>query len=206
MITTFWGLSMKKILSWLFIAVLFSSFAFAETALEKCADQFIGGNIQNAHTLFSSPPSLPFGNNLHLCYRDNDASFFAIEYWPDEYAPRWAAYKISPENYGEDGCSTYTRQVANCYFKEATWSGFEGCTSGPDPFHADYRLAGEKLLPSIPRMKTSRASSASTVATRPTTGRTAAAARGRCAREMSPPFPNPLPFCSLVLVCLGLQG
>jgi hypothetical protein len=62
---------------------------YAETALEKCSDQFINGNVSNAPTMYNSQPNEPFGNNTHLCYRDDGVSFFAIEYWPNEYAPRW---------------------------------------------------------------------------------------------------------------------
>jgi len=75
-------------------------------------------------------------------------SFFATEYWPEEFAPRWAAYRLSPENYGTDGCNTYTRKKANCYIKEETWVEFLSCTKASDPFHGDHMLDGEKLGPS----------------------------------------------------------
>ncbi len=56
--------------------------------LQDCADQFIGSDIKNAPTLYDSSPTKPFANNVHLCYQDDDASFFAIEYWPEQFAPR----------------------------------------------------------------------------------------------------------------------
>lgn len=59
-------------------------------------------------------------------------SFFAMEYWPDEFSPRWVAYKITPENYGQNGCNTFTRQKAKLstslkfiiiyHFKQADFS------------------------------------------------------------------------------------
>jgi len=118
---------------------------FAQSALQNCASQFIGGDIGNAPTIGSSPPSKPFGSNQHLCYRDDGVSFFAIEYWPEQFAPRWAAYKLDPKNYGADGCRTYPRKKANCYIKEETWTDFESCTEASDPFHSDHMLSGSKL-------------------------------------------------------------
>ncbi len=50
--------------------------------LSHCSAQFIGGDINNAPTLFSSAPDVPFAENVHLCYRDDGDSFFAIEYRP----------------------------------------------------------------------------------------------------------------------------
>lgn len=138
---------MKKLVPWLLALVFFHSLAFSEPGLDNCADQFIDGNIQNAPTLYNSLPNVPYGNNVHLCYRDDDSSFFAVEYWPNEFSPRWTAYRISPENYGVNGCSTFTRNIANCYFKENTWADFESCTERSDPFHADYMLTGNKLRP-----------------------------------------------------------
>ena len=92
-----------------------------------------------------SAPGQPFGNNRHLCYRDDGSSFFAIEYWPEEFAPRWAAYKLSPDNYGSDGCQTYTRNGANCYFAKKSWAEVESCMKAKDPFHGDYMLNPPKL-------------------------------------------------------------
>jgi len=139
------GHAMKKILILLSISFFLLSNAYSQSDLDECADQFIDSNVSNAPTLFSSSPDQPFGSNKHLCYRDDGVSFFAIEYWPDEFAPRWAAYKLTPDNYGDNGCSTYTRNIANCYFKENTWADFENCTKGGDPSHSDHMLDNPKL-------------------------------------------------------------
>ncbi|MBA4143460.1 MAG: DNA/RNA non-specific endonuclease [Nitrosospira sp.] len=126
---------------------MFSGHGFAQSQLQNCAEQFIGGSISNAPTLTDSPSDQPFGNNQHLCYRVKGASFFALEYEPENFAPRWAAYKLSPENYGDKGCSTYTRTTANCYIRAETWSEFLTCTESRDPFHADHLITGDRLRP-----------------------------------------------------------
>jgi len=116
--------------------------------LQDCADQFIGGDVRNAPTLYHSDPEKPFGSDVHLCYRDDDASFFALEYWPEEFAPRWAAYKLSPENYGPNGCNTFTRKVNNCYTNAPTWQEALDCTNSTyqgDPFHPEQMLRDQKL-------------------------------------------------------------
>ena len=125
-------------------AAMAPSTALGQSALEACADQFIDGRVENAPTIGGSQPDEPFGSNRHLCYRDDGVSFFAIEYWPEQFAPRWAAYKLDPDDYGPNGCSTYTRTRANCYFKE---TDFQSCTGAGDPFHSDQMLAGAKLDP-----------------------------------------------------------
>lgn len=122
-----------------------SASAFGQSPLDDCADQFIDGSIQNAPTIGSSQPSQPFGSNQHLCYRDDGASFFAVEYWPDHFAPRWAAYKLDPVNYGPQGCKTFTRGKAACYVRKDTWTEFLNCTGADDPFHSDHILTGNKL-------------------------------------------------------------
>jgi DNA/RNA endonuclease G (NUC1) len=130
----------------LFAAIIVASTnAPAQSPLSNCSEQFIGGSTDNAPTILSSPPGETFGTNRHLCYRGDGASFFAAEYWPDEFAPRWAAYRLSPGNYGPNGCQTYTRQKANCYFKEETWAEVGICTEASDPFHGDHMLGGAKL-------------------------------------------------------------
>ena len=95
---------MRIIMILISTSFLFISNAFAESELDNCADQFIGGNVSNAPTIYNSTPDQPYGNNKHLCYRDDGVSFYALEYWPDEFAPRWAAYKLTPGNYGPNGC------------------------------------------------------------------------------------------------------
>ena len=134
---------------WVAFCILLQGTGFSQTALDNCADQFIDSNVANAPTVFNSPPEQPFGSNVHLCYRDDGVSFFASEYWPGQFAPRWAAYKLTPSNYGTDGCSTYTRKVANCYFSQDTWTEFLSCPSPDnspgDPFHGDHMLTGTKL-------------------------------------------------------------
>jgi DNA/RNA endonuclease G (NUC1) len=119
----------------------------AQTALEQCSEQFIGSSIENAPTVRGTAPTEPFSSNQHLCYRDDGVSFYAIEYWPEQFAPRWAAYKLSPDNYGTNGCATYTRDVSNCYIQEDTWDEFVDCQEGKDPFHSDHMLTGTKLSP-----------------------------------------------------------
>jgi DNA/RNA endonuclease G (NUC1) len=125
-----------------------ASGAWAQSPLAECADQFIGGLVGNAPAIGGAPAGTPFGSNRHLCYRDDDASFFAVEYWPEQFASRWAAYKLDPANYGANGCATYTRDKANCYFSEDTWAEFQSCEEDGDPFHADKMLTGSKLTAS----------------------------------------------------------
>lgn len=135
---------MRKVL----VLLLFTPhFALAQSVLTDCAEQFIDGDVANAPTLFSSPPGEPFPDNTHLCYRDDGVSFFAVEYWPEEFAPRWAAYKLDPDNYGTDRCNMFTRDVAGCYFQEETFAEFLACDDGDDPFHRDHMLTGDKLGP-----------------------------------------------------------
>lgn len=117
----------------------------AQSQLEECAAQFIDSNVANAPTIGNSAPDEPFLSNVQQCYRDDGVSFYALEYWPEEFAPRWTAYKLSPENYGENGCKTYTRDKADCYFSADTWPDFLSCTKSHDPFHHDERLTGQIL-------------------------------------------------------------
>jgi DNA/RNA non-specific endonuclease len=125
-------------------AALAPSIAFGQSALAACADQFIDGRVENAPIIGDSEATDPSGSSQHLCYRDEGVSFFALEYWPEHFAPRWAAYKLDPDSYGPDGCRTYTRTRANCYFKEAN---FQSCTNAGDPFHSDHMLTVSKLDP-----------------------------------------------------------
>lgn len=121
---------------------------FAQSPLDNCAEQFIAGTVDNAPTILGSPSAEPFGNNQHLCYRDDGVSFFAIEYWPDHFAPRWAAYKLDPENYGPDGCGTFTRAKANCYVRSPTFQEFLDCDQNShrsDFFYRDLILGGATL-------------------------------------------------------------
>lgn len=129
----------------IWLSLLLSITCHAQSVLDNCKDQFIGSDVNNAPTIFSSTPEQPHSTNKHLCYRDDSVSFFASEYLPEAFAPRWTAYKLSPENYGENGCATYTRQVANCYFRKESWSDFESCTKSSDPFHRDKMLDALKL-------------------------------------------------------------
>lgn len=130
------------------LGILCSGMALAQSPLDNCADQFIDGDIQNAPTLADSPSDEPFGDNKHLCYRDDGASFFAVEYSPDQFAPRWAAYKLDPANYGSDGCSTFTRAKANCYVRSETFAEFEACDNDSDKkdfFYGDHMVDSPKL-------------------------------------------------------------
>lgn len=121
--------------------------AYAQTALEDCAAQFIEGSVANAPTIGDSSPGVPFGSNQHLCYQHSDGSFFATEYWPERFAPRWAAYRMDPEHYGADGCKTFTRDKGNCYVRAQTWAAFQSCTKASDLFHPDHMLDGPRLSP-----------------------------------------------------------
>ena len=134
---------MKTLCLFAVCCVLLAGPSFSQADLGDCADQFIGSDTANAPTLFDSSPSDPFGNNIHLCYRDDNVSFFALEYWPDQFTPRWASYRIEPSNYGPNGCSTFTRGKHNCYAKSDV---FTSCASNPgDPFHKDHMLVHPKL-------------------------------------------------------------
>ncbi len=131
---------------WAGLSALIPALACPQTALDDCSAQFINADVSNAPTLFSSPSDQPFGSNQHLCYQDDGVSFFASEYWPEEFAPRWVAYRLSPDNYGVDGCATYTRGTANCYIQKDTWAEFLACMpASSDPFHRDHMLIGERL-------------------------------------------------------------
>ena len=57
--------------------LLFAGTTIPQSELDDRAAQFIDGDVGNAPTLFCSAPTERFGNNIHLCYRDIDLSFFA---------------------------------------------------------------------------------------------------------------------------------
>jgi hypothetical protein len=59
--------------------------------LSGCAEHLIDGEVENSPTLFDSAPTEPFGANERLCYRVEDTSFFAMEYWPERFATRRTA-------------------------------------------------------------------------------------------------------------------
>lgn len=128
----------------IFISFIFSP-ASAQSALDHCAKQFIGGNKNNAPTIGNSAPTKPYSSNKHLCYRGKNDSFFAIEYWPEQFAPVWAAYRLDPKNYGPKACKTFTRDKANCYARKKTWAEFKSCHKAKDPFHSDHQLSGATL-------------------------------------------------------------
>jgi DNA/RNA endonuclease G (NUC1) len=127
------------------VFLLCPALSTAQSPLENCAAQFIDDDVANAPTIGGTPPDEPFLSNVHQCYRDDGVSFFAMEYWPEQFAPRWLAYMLAPENYGADGCATFTRDGANCYIREQTWQGFLECENASDPFHADHMLGGTIL-------------------------------------------------------------
>lgn len=110
-----------------------------------CAQHFIGRDVQNAPTLLGSAPEKPFDSNTHLCYRVENTSFFAAEYWPERFAPRWTAYRLSGESFGPGECNTYTRALANCYINDDEWAEPFECERSSDPFHEDHLLEGETL-------------------------------------------------------------
>ncbi|MDZ7790309.1 MAG: DNA/RNA non-specific endonuclease [Xanthomonadales bacterium] len=113
--------------------------------LSGCAEHFIDGEEANAPTLFDSAPTEPFDSNHHLCYQVEDTSFFAMEYWPERFAPRWTAYRLSPEPFGPGECNTYTRAMGNCYINDDEWTEPFECDRGSDPFHSDHLVEGETL-------------------------------------------------------------
>lgn len=139
------GSNIKSLKYLALLPLFFSPATFSSQALDDCADQFIGGNSSNAPTIRNSPVDQPYGSNHHLCYQDDGVSFFATEYWPNEFAPRWAAYKLDPTNYGVNGCSTFTRETANCYISKDDWQNAANCEGASDPFHSDHMLSNPKL-------------------------------------------------------------
>ena len=136
---------MKRLKYLVLLPLFFSQAIFSSQVLDDCADQFIGGISSNAPTIRNSPVDQPSGANQHLCYQDDGISFFATEYWPNEFAPRWAAYKLDPANYGANGCLTFTRKTANCYFSKEDWQNADNCKKVSDPFHSDHMLSNPKL-------------------------------------------------------------
>ena len=127
------------------ILVALPASGFGQSALDRCADQFIGGTTDHApKTAVPGSEGTSASPNRHLCYRDEGASFFAVEYWPQQFAPRWAAYKLDPANYGPDKCNVYSRDKAKRYF-HCESPDAETCRSAADPFHPDLMLDGNKL-------------------------------------------------------------
>lgn len=104
-----------------------------------CEEVFIDSNESNVPFVNGSSAS------TKLCYRTKETVFFASEYWPEQYAPRWVAYTVDGDRYGDDGCSTYTRAYGNCYINEDAWEPPFECNRSSDPFHADHFLAGEGI-------------------------------------------------------------
>ena len=139
---------MKRLKYLPLLSLFISPTAISNQALDDCADHFIGGVSSNAPTILNSPVDQPYGSNKHLCYQDDGVSFFATEYWPDEFTPRWAAYKLDSTNYGANGCSTFTRKTANCYFSKDDWQNTANCEGASDPFHSDHMLGNPKLTKS----------------------------------------------------------
>ena len=132
--------------------ILLVSFNLNSSSLDECAEQFIASNVKNAPFIEGSVAGKPYGNNLHLCFKGKESSFYAIEYKPSVFAPRWAAYKLSPENYGKNGCNTFTRSMNNCYLKAPTWQEALDCNNSSyesDPFHKE-PLVGAGGLSSNP--------------------------------------------------------
>ena len=135
-------------LTWNFLTLIAWLTALASASaspLSQCAEHFIDGDLGHAPTLFSSPPEEPFDSNVHQCYRTEDASFFALEYWPERSAQRWVAYRLSGEKFGPGGCNSYTRAMGNCYINEQEWNEPFHCERDSDPFHRDHLLEGSSL-------------------------------------------------------------
>ena len=112
-----------------FLFVLLGLFAPAwalAADLSLCANQFIGSSVDNAPTLYSSPPDEPYRINEHHCYATSDGALFALEYWPTHHVPRWVAYRLS-DRYGANGCGSRPRNEMRCYFKDQNWTGVQNC-------------------------------------------------------------------------------
>ncbi|MDO3388136.1 DNA/RNA non-specific endonuclease [Gilvimarinus sp. SDUM040013] len=125
--------------------MVYSGHAYTQSSLDGCSDHFIDGDLDHTPTLYSSPPTTPYKNNSHHCYKANDTSFFALEYWPKNHSARWVAYKLG-DNYGPKGCASRPRDEMKCYFKKQPWSEVEACVNAfreegkkkaRDPFHED---------------------------------------------------------------------
>lgn len=133
------------------LCLLCSVNSYAQSPLTSCTDHFVDGDIDSAPTLYSSPPDKPYGNNRHHCYKADDTSFFALEYWPKNHAARWVAYRLG-DNYGANGCASRPRDEMKCYFKNQSWDKVEECvtvfreedkTQAKDPFHEDPFLVAD---------------------------------------------------------------
>ena len=124
--------------------ILAESNSLGELELKSCEEQFIGGIVANVPTTNNTSQIYRVCSKQHLCYQDDEFSFFAIEYCPEFFAPRWAAYKLNPDNY-KNHCKTYSRNKAACYFRKETWQDFLDCEKGNDPFHPDHILIAREV-------------------------------------------------------------
>lgn len=128
------------------IAIVAYLTAASANPIETCKDMFIGSDSSNAPTLYSSSPTSPYRQNVHLCFQ-TDTPYFALEYWPSRYSPAWVAYKLD-KNYGANGCDSIPRKHMRCYFNTQDQTKLDECIekiknggSIPgDPFHADPTL------------------------------------------------------------------
>jgi len=135
-----------------------SPFIEAGASRSDCADQFIGDDVSNAPTMYSSAPDEPYRSNRHHCYRADGNTLFALEYWAKNHTPRWVAYKLS-NKFGVDGCVSRPRVEMQCYFKDQAWDKVEECVEAyrenrdkkaSDPFHEDPFLVADN----VDRLKT----------------------------------------------------
>ena len=117
--------------------------AWAEQGLTNCAEQFPGASTTNAPAV-AATVSTPASGNVQVCRRSGNASFFALEYDPQRYAPLWVAYRIA-DTFGEGGCASMTRGDMQCHFKADNVAACRKSKKGaPDPFHSDPLLAALK--------------------------------------------------------------
>ena len=113
-----------------------SSKSIAELGFADCVAQFPAGSTLNAPARIAS--KLPPSNNVQICKRSGEISFYALEYDPKKHAPIWVSYRIA-DTFGEGGCASMTRRDMACHFQA---EDVEFCIedrniSVSDPFHVD---------------------------------------------------------------------
>jgi hypothetical protein len=120
------------------LGVLWCPTAWAEQGLANCAAQFPGELAENAPVVGKLSSAK---GNVHICRRFGESSFFALEYEPRRYAPRWVAYRVT-NTFGDGGCASMTRKEMGCHFQaDIVDSCIAGKNDPSDPFHSDGLLA-----------------------------------------------------------------
>ncbi len=119
------------------LIVLLGSTKIFSNDIQECLDQFPGHAVSGVPSVQGSPPGIPYNDNQHFCFRDNNQSYFALEYSNHYQMPVWVAYKLSPNNYANSGCNTVTEAQVECYFGSINWSEFEQCRESNSLFHQE---------------------------------------------------------------------